>query len=344
MTDPLEDFLDLGDEFEILDDDAVAAESPAETPLETPAVPPEKASKTPAPVGNPNMPSSTVSWHGFGSLLALGGLLGTWGQVGSHTLLHGLALVFVLREFFRFGLGAPRPVPGPVFQPKKPWLLPAGPLSLLTGVILLIASTSPFASVLVILGGVLLLGAPFLGKKKDASRVSIPEPQTDVSFEKSLAGYLAVLVGLFLPWCSSGVLGMEGIGLVVLLLVFVAAWASRAGVWKSWSFPLVTSSAKLGGLLFVAPLVADIYGMLGILRVGVPTAFGGALQDFWPSQEGVESSFLEYGAGPILVFAGSLLATVVLVRGAKEAQIVAGERKKASIEARKASRAERNKK
>lgn len=288
---------DLGDEFEILEDAGPAQEeakapagtaAPAEAAAATPPAPGSAAA--PATPGSPAPVTSIMAWSSLGMGLAVAGLLGPWASLGG-SLPHGLFLAFGLWFLMRYGVLANRP------QRDSGGLL----TSVLTGLMLVYAGTRlAFAfggnsslqesfgwlghpdganmagdaagAWFTLLGALLVLAAPTLGKKKDAKlppAPAAPEGQSsggaDSQFAMSLLSYLMVFIGLMMPWASSGQRGVDSLfGAITMVFVVMVLWAAWTGTWKLWGLSIVNQ--KLGLVLFVAPLESLVIGLFGLLR------------------------------------------------------------------------------
>lgn len=317
----------LGDQFEVVEDlrreaDVVAARPGA----------------APAPSGASAIRSSTA-WLSLGLTLGLAGLLAGWGGADSTlALLRGLLAAGVLYHLFTGGLVAVQPTAARV-QPILPALLLLGGAGAF-----LLKGDAPLdlpGPLFTLLGGALALASPSLGKKKDAALPAGNLRPLDPQFTQSFGAYLLAFVGMvMLPWCSSGENGAHSLfGVLTLFFLLVTMWASWVGAFKLWTFPVVTG--RLGFFLFLAPMEVAILGSVGVLRPLLgPDRFAVAYSAY-PAARGVEESFLQYGAGPLMALAGGVMALVVLVKGAQTATVMAKERKAAEIEARKAARSGR---
>ncbi len=333
---------DLGTDFEVLEDLGADFEVIEEAPAAAPAAAPAGAAAAPAGAPAEGPVRSTAAWTGMGLAIALAGLLGGWSgeAAASLGLLRGLLTAGVVAHLLTRGIGAVQPSSGAV-KPVLPGLLA------LTGVLGFVLGTDgiPSGPIFTLLGGVLALAAPSMGKKKDAGLPETTGRPLDPQFTQSFGAYLLAFVGMLMPW-SSGTAGVPeaGIdslfGVITMFFLLVTMWAAWVGAFKLWTFSVVTS--KLGFFLFLAPMEVAILGGVGLIRVLAPDAFGIAASAY-PMGEGAEDGFLQYGAGPLLTLVGGLFALVVLVKGAKAATELAKERKAAEAEARKAARGSRKK-
>ena len=324
-----DEIIDLGADFEVIEDSAVDT-SKAQLAGDTGA-----EAQTPAPGRTPI--SSALSWQGFGLVIALCGLLGPWGEASMSALLQGLAIAAALWQLLTHGLGAVQPTA----LGAKPI---AGALVAIAGAAGVVMNSGELGPILTLVGGLLALAAPQLGAKKDA-KLSLPAPrQLDPQFTQSLAVYLAALVGIMMTWGSGGERGVDSIfGVLTLLCVVMATWASWVGAWKMLTMPVVTG--KLGMLLFLAPVEVLLLGLFGVIRFTADGEVGivGTVHEAWPAALDVSESFLVHGAGALLTFLAGVLSLVVLTRSAKIAMAMAKDKKAAGIAARKADRAARAK-
>jgi len=339
MSDAPKEILDLGADFEIIEDAA---------PTSSPAEPSAAETAVPTSGGQPVQVSSVMSWQGLGLLLGISGLLAQWPEGPGIELLKGLALAFALWQLLTSGLGAVKPT----VSDGKPI---AGGLLVLAGLagILLGDSESGghfLAPILALIGGPIAAAAgTSLGRAKD-QKLALPKAHPlDPQFSQSLVVYLLALAGMLGPWGSGGDRGMDSVfGLITLLCTLMAIWASWVGSWKLWSMPLVTG--KLGILLFLAPVEILLLGLMGLLRfAGAGNSVGDMALGAYPAAidadgVAVAEQFLVHGAAPLLTFLAGVAALGVLGKSAKAAMAMAEEKKKADIEARKAARSKRKKK
>jgi hypothetical protein len=191
-------------------------------------------------------------------------------------------------------------------------------------------------SILILVGSLFALLAPYISKKADSKLPPAPEEAlADSQFSKSFLAYLFVLIGLSLPW-SGGEVPNNGLshwfGVMTFAFCFIGAWTAWSGVWKMWSMPSITSGA-LGLVLFLAPLDAIIYGLFGVLGV----VMGDQIPEI-RLVEGASTGYVDGGIGPSLVLFGGLVATYQLIVGAKKGLAANKAKKEAEIEARKAAR------
>lgn len=337
------------------------------------APPPAPAAGAAVPRAQAPPPTSRESWESLGLGLALAGLLGPWHAEGVN-LVHGLLLACTLWWLLRHGLAAVHPSRTPLNRVLPALLLLWGGLRLAFamggnhslfetfGWIGDAVEGQPgsnlvgaaFGAVLAFLGAALALAAPALGRKKDAAAPAAAAPaEVDQQFSWSLLAYTLMSVGLLLPWSSSGERGADSIaGALTLVLALLVLWASWASLWKLWTAPVV-SRGLFPLLLFLAPLEALILGIAGLARAGTAPEEG-ILLEAWPRGSVVDPAtgesvaraepFLVYGGGAVLVLAGSILALVLLARGAKEAQQMIQQRKAEELARRKAAREARKKK
>jgi hypothetical protein len=320
---------DLGDDFEVVEESAVGT-SKAQLAGDTGA-------EAQAPANGRAPISSALSWQGFGLVIALCGLLGPWGQASMSALLQGLAIAAALWQLLTHGLGA--------VQPTALGARPiASALVAFAGAAGMVMNSGELGPILTLVGGLLALAAPKLGAQKDA-KLSLPPPrQLDPQFTQSLAVYLAALVGIMMTWGSGGERGVDSIfGVLTLLCVVMAAWASWVGAWKMWTMPVVTG--KLGMLLFLAPVEVLLLGLFGVIRFAAGGKDGiiGTVHEAWPADPDVPETFLIHGAGALLTFLAGAMSLVVLIRSAKAAMAMAKDKKAAGIAERKAARAARAK-
>lgn len=336
MSDAPKEILDLGTDFEIIED-AVLTSSPAQP----------SAAETVAPIsGGQLVPvSSVMSWQGLGLLLGISGLLAQWPEGPGLEMLKGLALAFALWQLLTSGLVAVKPT----VSGGKPI---AGGLLVLAGLAGMLlgdpeSGGHSLAPILALIGGALAaVGATSLGGAKD-QKLALPKAHSlDPQFSQSLVVYLLALAGMLGPWGSGGERGMDSVfGLITLLCTLMAIWASWVGSWKLWSMPLVTG--KLGILLFLAPVEILLLGLMGLLRfAGEGNSVGEMALAAYPAAKDavVAEKFLVHGAAPLLTFLAGVAALGVLARSAKAAMAMAEEKKKADMEARKAARSKRKKK
>ncbi|HJM39128.1 MAG TPA: hypothetical protein QGG59_03325 [Planctomycetota bacterium] len=287
------------------------------------------------PMAAPAEISSILAWRGFGFVLAIGGVLSSWGDPSEAGLFRAIAFAAATWRFLTNGLGSVQPtrVNG------KPISAALVTISGLAGSIL---SGFAIGPLMTLVGGSIAVFSPVLGGKKDKKKTLPPAKELDSQFSLSLAVYLLALGGMLLPWCGSGESGADSaFGAIVMVCILATVWSSWVGAWKLWTVPLVTG--RLGILIFLAPMEIFILGLMGLLRPLGGKDDGGLfklLHDAWPDG-GVEESFLIYGAGPLLTFIAGILSLVILVLSAKSAVATAKERKEANVKARKASRASR---
>ncbi|PCH82073.1 MAG: hypothetical protein COB96_02265, partial [Planctomycetota bacterium] len=152
---------DLGDDFEVVEESAVGT-SKAHLPGDTGA-------EAQAPANGRAPISSTLSWQGFGLVIALCGLLGPWGEASMSALLQGLAIAAALWQLLTHGLGAVQPTA----LGAKPI---AGALVAIAGAAGVVMNSGELGPILTLVGGLLALAAPQLGAKKDA-KLSLPAPR-----------------------------------------------------------------------------------------------------------------------------------------------------------------------
>lgn len=330
--------MSLGSDFEVLEDGSTPAAATGA------AAAPGAPSATDPPFGPIR---SANAWASLGLSIALAGMLGPWAAVKGD-LVHGFLLTWTLWFLIRGGFLAVQRTGQPV-----PVALPAA--LLLYGIARIATSGSGLeflgwdatvgaldasGAFLTTLGGLLALAMPrTVAKKKDAK---LPPPgvplSVDKQFRHSLFAYLAIFVGLLMPWASEA-RGVDSLaGVITLLLAMLMVWASWVAMWQLWQKPLVMG--KLGMLLFLAPLEAVFVGFLGIVLAatdaGSENEYIAGLHNAYP---GDVTPFFAYAGGPLLVTLGSLYAIKLIFSGAKEAQAMLKERKAQEIEARKAKRA-----
>ena len=336
MSKDNDEIIDLGSDFEVIEDSAPKAEDSKKSKTSAPSKSPQTAK---API------SSTLAWQGFGLAIALGGLLGPWGEPSMAGILQGLALAAAVWQLLTHGIAGT----SPTVSSGKP-IAPA--LVALAGGAGLALSSGELGPILTLVGGLLALAAPKLGAKKDAKMPLPPARDLDPQFMQSLAVYLAAFVGIMMPWGSGGERGVDSIfGVITLLCVLMSVWGAWVGSWKMWTLPVVTG--KLGILLFLAPVEILLLGLFGVIRFAADTSSGiGAMTlGAWPqalaetdSGELVSGeSLLVDGAGALLTFFAGVMALVVLVKSAKTAMAMAKDKKTAEIQARKEARAARKK-
>ncbi len=333
MSDPKPPLEDLGSDFEIIPDhpeDSAPKEALPEAPAPSRATP--EGARGPSPrVG------SVDSWASFGLVIALAGLLSSWGEAEAKlALLRGLLAAGCLHHLLAAGLGAVQPT-GRSLKPILPGLLVLGGIAALV-----VGGGFAAGPAFALLGGLLALAATSLGGKKDAAAGPPPQARPlDAQFSASFGAYLMAVVGILMPWCGSGQTGVDALfGVVTLVFLLITMWASWVGSFRLWTMPVVTG--KLGTLLFVAPMEVSLLGAIGVMRHLLAEDSLHFAYDAWPAAaDGAEESFLQFGAGPLLTLVGGMLALVILVRGATAASAMAKERKAAEIEARKAARAAR---
>lgn len=323
----------------------------------------------PLPPGAPTPLSSVHAWTSLGLGLSLAGLFGPWASDSSN-FVHGFFIAAVLWYLMRFGLAALKPQRS---SGGVPFLALVGLMLVYSGTRLAFAMSGNDAmadtlgwygsessqlvdalgAVITLLGAVIALAAPNLGKKKDSKLPAAGAPaDVDKQFTTSLLAYLMIFVGMMMPWSSSNQRGVDSIlGLLTMVFVVMVIWASWAGMWKHWAAPLV--NAKLGLVLFVAPLEALILGLFGLIR-HITEGPEGVAFEAWPPMEIISiggdlveatstapEPFMVYAGGSLLTLLGSCLAGYVLVQGTKAGMQMNKERKDAEIAARKAARESR---
>ena len=270
----------------------------------------------------------SMSNGSIGLILALAGLSMPYGAP-EYAFFTAFVVALIVWELLSNGLLRVNQT----FTAHKP-IIPV--LALVAGVLPLAVGdgSGTVGAVVTLLGSLIALSAPIMGKKADAKLPAAPaEPEIDKQFSTSLLAYLFVLAGLPLAW-AQGANGIDStLGSLTFLFCLIGAWASWAGMWKMWSMPAITSG-MLGLVLFLAPLDAVIYGLFGMLRV--VTGSKGPIAEQWTGN--VDEGFLAYGVGPSLVLLGGCIATYELFHGAKKGMMANKEKKQAEIDARKAAR------
>lgn len=319
-----------------------AAGPPAKNPGPVLEVVGELPREPAAPGGSPLR--SVPAWTSLGLAIAFAGLLVPWGALGGN-LLQGALTAWVAWYLLMHGLAAVRPAWAPPHRALPVLLVALSALRVgLGGSSALVSffgwgGASPGAGAFAtLLGGLLCLGAPVLGREKDRKLPPPPPPAPqDLQFSQSLLAYLIVFVGLLLPWGSAGERGADsGLGLVTLACVLLALWASWIGVWKLWPTPVI-SAGRMGFIFFLAPLEAVLMGLFGLVR---HLRHSGAPMEAWPGDPAAEH-FLVHGAGALLCLAGGGYAVYLLYHGTMAAMAMNKERKAQELAARKAARAAR---
>ncbi|MFQ5749185.1 MAG: hypothetical protein ACE5H3_07000 [Planctomycetota bacterium] len=308
----------------------------------------------PAPPAPSGRLSSADAWTSLGLALALAGLSGHW-AAGPASLIHGLLGAWIVWHLLRGGFAAVFPArlavpPGlsgliVLYGGGRlvAALLGISPLEGFLGWRVLGAGENTLLGVsgalITLAGGLLVLAAPTLGRKKDSGWKAPPAMALDTQFSQSFFAYLLILAGLRMPWGSGGTTGSEPLfGLITLICVLLTGWASWVGMWKLWPSRVVTG--KLGLLLFLTPLEALFLGLLGVARVLVPNDF---LTGLWPSVAGGSGGPLAFLSGPLLVLGGSGYTLWILYHGTMAAMKEQKARRAEEQAARKAAREARKK-
>jgi hypothetical protein len=324
MKNKEKEIMTLGSAFEVVEE---APKAPAAAPR-----PPAGAPTGPMPL------RKSVTNGSIGLMIALAGLLSPYGAPQFQAIA-ALAVAFIVWDLASSGLARVKPT-STAHKPIGPALaIIAGGLGIA------MKGDNEFGlagGALAILGGVLALAAPAMGKGADSKLPpAAPDAPVDEQFSKSFLAYMLVLVSLPMAWANGGD-AATGVGTYLGILTFLCCilglWASWAGMWKMWSMPAVTSG-MLGMVLFLAPLEALFVGLLGIARVAMGDGAGDLLIGAWP---GVGSQdFLQYGLPPLLTLIGGCLAGYELFHGAKKGLADNKAKQEAEVAARKAARAAR---
>lgn len=281
--------------------------------------------------GNPPLRKS-VSNGSIGLLVALAGLLSPYGAP-EYAGVAALASAVILWQLLSAGMGRVQATSIPLKPFGAILALVAGGVSLGLG------EGGMLGAVLAILGGLLSLAGPALGKKADSKLPpAAPEVAVDNQFSKSLLAYLLILGSLPLAWADGG--DATGIGTILggltFLFCLLCAWASWVGMWKLWAMPAI-SAGVLGLVLFLAPLEAFMLGLMGVARVFLGDSMD-MLANAWP---GTEEMSMTYLIGPLMCLVGGSLAMFELFHGAKKGLEANKVKKETEIAARKAARAAR---
>ncbi len=335
MENKEKDIQPLGAAFEVIE----------ATPAPAPAAPR-------APAGAPQPVRQSVVRGSMGLAIGVAGLLGTYGAP-QFAALAAFAAAAGAWGLVRYGVLRAQPT-AVAIKPALPLLI------LIAGALGLVGSMTPgdifepgtfgnigaggmWGGAFAVLGGLLALAAPAMTKKADAKLPPAPpEPTVDHQFSVSLFCYLVILAMMPLAWSSEGGTGSGSIfGILTLLFCVLGAVASFSGMFRGWAMRGVTGG--LGGLvLFLAPLEAVLYGLLGVARVGMGDKALEAMPTMgavWPGDG--PQDFLQYGLPPLAVFLAGLYGTFVLFQGAKKGLEANKKKKEDEIAARKAARAAR---
>ena len=314
------------------------------TPAPAPAAPQ-------APAGAPQPVRQSVVRGSMGLAIGVAGLLGTYGAP-QFAALSAFAAAAGVWALVRYGVLRAQPTAVPI-KPAIPALI------LIAGVMGLVGAMTPrdilepgtfgnlggglWGGAIAVLGGLLALAAPAMAKKADAKLPPAPpEPTVDHQFSVSLFCYLVILAMMPLAWSSDGGTGSGSIlGILTVLFCALGAVASFSGMFRGWAMRGVTSG--LGGLvLFLAPLEAVLYGLLGVARVGMGDKALEAMPTMgavWPG-DGAQD-FLQFGLPPLAVLLAGAYGTFVLFQGAKKGLEANKKKKEEELAARKAARAAR---
>ncbi|MBT3341039.1 MAG: hypothetical protein HOM34_02165 [Planctomycetes bacterium] len=319
----------LGDAFEVIEEKPKKAKKP-----------------TPTGGGAPSPLRSVESWVSLGLALGLAGLLGGWATNGVPNLIHGGLLAALSWQLMRSGMATVQATHSKI-SPILPALLLgyAG----LRFVFFMTGNDSmdsllgwglegdATGSAIAMLGGLIAVAGPTLGKKADAKLPKAEPIAVDAQFSQTLLAYLLIIVGLLMPW-APGTPGVHfWLGSLTLIFVLMGAWASWVGMWKLWQMPIVTG--KLGLVFFLAPIEAILVAAFGLIGQSAPAGdpdvpFAWA-HEIWGGGSGI----LSWGGGPLLTLGGACFAFYLLFHGAKAAVALNKQRKEEEIASRKASRA-----
>jgi len=309
----------LGAKFEVLEEAPKAAAAPAAA---------ARPGGAPAPL------RKVVATGSIGLMIALAGLAMPYGAA-EYAFLPALASAVIVWQLLTSGMART--------QATTKGLKPFGAVLALAagGVALGLGDGGVTGAILCLLGGVLSLAAPGMGKKFDAKLPPAPaDVLVDQQFSKSLLAYLLIIFGLTMAWTNdSSSTGINTIlGGLTFMFCLLGLWASWVGMWKMWAMPAFTTGS-LGLVLFLAPLEAIFVGLLGVCRIFVgPKMEQLGVMNAWP---GADAPGFLYAFGPLMVLAGGVFATMELVQGAKKGMKANQEKKDAEIASRKASRAAR---
>ncbi|MDA0666215.1 MAG: hypothetical protein O3A95_01380 [Planctomycetota bacterium] len=288
----------------------------------------------PRPGGAPQPLRKAVATGSIGLMIALAGMAMPYGAA-EYAFLPALAAAVILWQLLSSGMARTQATT----LPLKPF---GAILALATGGVALgLGAGGVTGAVLCILGGVLSLAAPGMGKKADSKLPPAPaDLPVDQQFSKSLLAYLLIIFGLSLAWTNDpSATGLNTIlGGLTFMFCLLGLWASWVGMWKMWAMPAFTTGS-LGLVLFLAPLEAVFTGILGLSRVFM----GSSMEQLgvlgaWP---GDDAPGIMYAFGPLMVLAGGAFATFELVQGAKQGMKSNQVKKDAEIASRKAARAGR---
>ena len=309
----------LGTNFEVLEEGPKPAAAPAAAPR---------------PGGAPQPLRKTVATGSIGLMIALAGLAMPYGAM-EYAFLPALAAAVILWQLLSAGMARTQATT----KPLKPF---GAVLALVAGGVALgLGDGGMTGAILCLLGGVLSLAAPGMGKKADSKLPPAPaDVPVDGQFSKSLLAYLLIVLALPLAWTNDpSATGLNTIlGGLTFMFCLLGLWASWVGMWKMWAMPAFTTGS-LGLVLFLAPLEAVFVGLLGLARVFVgPSMESLGLLNAWP---GEDAPGMMYAFGPLMVLVGGAFATMELVQGAKKGMKANQEKKDAEIASRKASRAAR---
>lgn len=335
----------LGTNFEVIEDAPAAPAQPAATAASAP--PPPGA----PPAGAPQPVRKAVINASMGLAIGLAGLLVPYGapELIAVAAIAGAAAAWGL---VRYGVLRAQPTATGV-NPMVPGLL------LIAGVLGIVGATSGgtveepgtfgntgagmLGAVITLLGALLALAGPAMARKSDSKLPpAAPEPAVDHQFSVSLLCYLLILAMMPLKWSNGGGTGAGSIlGVFTILFCVIGAVGSFSGMFRGWAMRGVTGG--LGGMaLFLAPLEAALYGILGLVRVAMGDGAVEAIDslgDAWPGAG--DQDFLLYGLPPLVVALAGIYGTFVLFQGAKKGIEANKKRKEEEIASRKAERAAR---
>ena len=209
------DILPLGTDFEVLESGPAAAPAPA------------------APMAGPVPLRKAVSNGSIGLLIALAGLALPYAAPRFETIA-ALAMAVIIWQLASAGLGRIKPAATPLKPFGAALAIVAGAL----GFAFPEDGAGMLGSVFALLGGLLAIAAPSMGKKADAKLPPAPaDAPVDNQFSKSFLAYMMVLVSLPLAW-SNGAMGDDGlvgpvgtgmhnvVGALTFLCCVLGLWAS----------------------------------------------------------------------------------------------------------------------
>lgn len=309
----------LGTDFEVLE------EAPAAKAAAAPAAPRPMAANAPL--------RKTVANGSIGLLVALAGLVMPYGAA-EYAVVPALAAAVVIWQLLSSGMGRNQATSAPLKPFGAALAILAGGL----GIAMKDEGGAMLGSIFAILGGVLSLAGPAMGKKADSKLPpAAPDVVADNQFSKSLLAYLLVLFSLPMAWADGGAATGIGtyLGGITFLFCLLGLWASWVGMWKTWQMPAVTGT--LGMVLFLAPMEAVLLGLFGVLNVFAGDAFA----DYGNPWPGTEDMSMLYMLAPLMCLFGGGLAAFELFHGAKKGMEANKKKKEEEIAARKAARAAR---